>query len=186
MRQAVIGRELNALGIDHDEAHLTGCRAHEQGHDHGVDHDGLARARGPRDEHVRHLRDVGDDGLACGVATDGYLKRTSGGVGQHITQMNVLTGLVGYLDTHKRCAGDGCEDTDLLGSERECDVVLEGADLVHTLSLAHLDPKRRDEGTRDVVDDLTRKAKLLERPLKACHGVIKLVLTARARGAVGI
>ena len=41
MRQAVIACELDALGVDHDQANVLGERAHEQGRDDGVDHDRL-------------------------------------------------------------------------------------------------------------------------------------------------
>ena len=39
MRDAVIGSELDALRVDHDEAHLSRCCAHENRHDHSVDGD---------------------------------------------------------------------------------------------------------------------------------------------------
>ena len=37
VRDAVVGRELHAFRVDHDEAHLGRRGAHEDGHDHGVD-----------------------------------------------------------------------------------------------------------------------------------------------------
>ncbi len=90
------------------------------------------------------------------------------------------------LDAHVGGAGYRREDADLLGGQRERDVVLEVADLVDPLALAHLDPERRDERARHVVDDLALQAELLERALQAALGLLQLLARAGGRGAVGV
>ncbi len=73
VRQARIARELDALGVDHDQAHLLGRGAHEHAHDDGVEKNRLARARGAGHQKVRQARKVNDDGLTLGVASKGAL-----------------------------------------------------------------------------------------------------------------
>lgn len=66
MRQTVIARKLDALGVDHDQANILGKGAHEQGRDDGVDHDRLTGTRGTGDQQVGHLGKVGDDRRTLG------------------------------------------------------------------------------------------------------------------------
>ena len=54
VRDALVHAQFDALGIHHDHANLIGRRLVENRHDHGIDHDALARARGAGDEQVRH------------------------------------------------------------------------------------------------------------------------------------
>ena len=118
MRQAVIARKLDALGVDHDQANVLGKGAHEQGRDDGVDHDRLTGTRGTGDQQVGHLGKVGDDRRTLGISTDGELERTALHIGKHVAQVDVLALAIGDLDTHKRGAGDRGKDTHGLGSKR--------------------------------------------------------------------
>jgi hypothetical protein len=71
VRDALVHAELDALGIDEDEAHLRGRGAEEQAHDHGVDGHGFAAAGGAGDEHVGHGGQVGGDDAAVDVLAHG-------------------------------------------------------------------------------------------------------------------
>ena len=67
VRDALVGRQLDALGVDEHHAHLVGRRPHEDRGDHRVDEARLAGAGGARDEQVRHLREVGEHVAALDV-----------------------------------------------------------------------------------------------------------------------
>ena len=174
VRQAVVGRELDALGVDHDEADVFGEGAHEQAHEDGGDDDGLARARGAGDEQVRHLGEVGDHGLALGIAAERELERPARHVGQDVAEGDGLARAVGDLDAHVRGAGDGREDAHGVRGEREGDVVLEARDAAHALALARLDLERRDRGAGDPPDDAGVEAELLKRCLQRFCCLLKL------------
>ena len=138
MRQAVIACELDALGVDHDQANILGKGTHEQGRDDGVDHDRLTGTRGTGDQQVRHLGEVGDDRRALCIAADGKLKRTALNIGQHVAQVDVLTLTIGNLDTHERGTGNRRKDTHGLSSKRQRNIVLKARNLAHALALARL------------------------------------------------
>ena len=84
MGNPVIGREFDALRVDHDEADFGGRRAHEDRHDHGVDGHRFAGAGRAADEQVGHLREVGDDRRALDVFADGHKQRAAIGVLKNI------------------------------------------------------------------------------------------------------
>ena len=65
MRQVVVSGELDALGVDHQEAELVGLAAHEQADEHIVDGDGFTGACTAGDEEVGALGEV-DDQVAAG------------------------------------------------------------------------------------------------------------------------
>jgi hypothetical protein len=64
MRNVLVHSKLDALRVDHDEAHLIRCRAKENARQHRVDRDRLARTRRARDQQVGHRREVGHVRLA--------------------------------------------------------------------------------------------------------------------------
>ena len=160
MRQTVIARKLDALGVDHDQANVLGKGAHEQGRDDGIDHHRLTRTGRTGNQQVRHLGEVGDNRRALGVAADGELERTALHIGQHVAQIDVLALAVGNLDAHERGAGDRGKDTHRLGSERKRDIVLEARDFAHTLALTGLQFKGRHRGAGDPADHAGTAAKL--------------------------
>ena len=160
MRQTVIARKLDALGVDHDQANVLGKGAHEQGRDDGIDHHRLTRTGRTGDQQVRHLGEVGDDRRALGVAADGKLERTALHIGQYVAQIDVLALAVGNLDAHERGAGDRGKDTNRLGGERKRNIVLEARNLAHALALARLQLKGRHRGAGDPADHAGTAAKL--------------------------
>ncbi len=179
MRQTVIARKLDALGVDHDQANVLGKGAHEQGRDDGVDHDRLTGTRGTGDQQVGHLGEVGDDRRTLGIATDGQLERTALHIGQHVAQVDVLALAIGDLDTHKRGTGDRGKDAHRLSSERKRDIVLEARNLAHALALARLQLKGRHRGAGDPADHAGTAAKLKQRGLKRLGSLFQLLVRRR-------
>ena len=180
MRQAVIARELDALGVDHDQANILGKRAHEQSRDDGVDHDRLTGTRGTGDQQVGHLGEVGDDRRTLGIATDGQLERTALHIGQHVAQVDVLALAIGDLDTHERRAGDRGKDTNRLSCERKRDIVLEARNLAHALALARLQLKGRHRGAGDPADHAGAAAKLKQGRLQRLGSLLQLLVRRRS------
>ena len=60
MRDALIDRQLQHFGVDHDQAALIGRHPEQDRQDHGVDADRLARTGRASDQQMRHPRQVGD------------------------------------------------------------------------------------------------------------------------------
>jgi len=58
VRDAIVDRQLDALRVDHQQAQRLGRVRQQEGSDDRVDAHRLARARGARDEHVGHPRQV--------------------------------------------------------------------------------------------------------------------------------
>ena len=160
MRQTVIARKLDALGVDHDQANVLGKGSHEQGRDDGIDHHRLTRTGRAGDQQVGHLGEVSDDRRALGISTDGQLERTALHIGKHVAQVDVLALAIGNLDTHKRGTGDRGKDAHRLSSERKRDIVLEARNLAHALALARLQLKGRHRGAGDPADHAGTAAKL--------------------------
>ena len=71
VRDAVIHSELDHLGVYHDELHVIGIGLIQQAYDERVHAHGFAGARRSRDEQMRQLRDISDNGLARDILADG-------------------------------------------------------------------------------------------------------------------
>ena len=71
MRQVVVSGELDALGVDHQEAKLVGLTAHEEADEHIVDGDGFTGARAACNEEVGALGEVDDQVAAGGELANG-------------------------------------------------------------------------------------------------------------------
>ena len=67
MRNAFVVAQFQPLGIDQNQPNLLRRRLVQDGHDHRVDGDALARARGPGDQQMRHASQVGRDDAAIDV-----------------------------------------------------------------------------------------------------------------------
>ena len=128
-----------------------------------------------------HLGEVGDDRRALCIAADGKLKRTALNIGQHVSQVDVLTLAIGNLDTHERGAGNRRKDTHGLSSKRQRDVVLKARNLAHALALAGLQLKGRHRGAGNPADDASATAKLKQRGLQRLGGLFQLLVRRRGR-----
>ena len=179
MRQTVIARKLDALGVDHDQANILGKGAHEQGRDDGIDHHRLTRTGRTGNKQVGHLGEVGDNRRALGIAADGQLERTSLHIGKYVAQVDVLALAIGDLDTHERGARDRGKDTHRLGSERKRDIVLEARDFAHALALTGLQLKGRHRGAGNPADDASATAKLQQGGLKRLGSLFQLLVRRR-------
>ena len=85
MRQVVVGGELDALGVDHQETKLIGLAAHEQADEHIIDGDGFTGARTAGDEEVGAFGEVDDQVAAGGELADGQGKGHLGlGAAPHV------------------------------------------------------------------------------------------------------
>ena len=117
VRDAVVLGELDLLGVDEDHPDLLGRGPHEDRRDDRVDARRLAGAGLTGDEHVRHLGEVHEDGLALDVSTDAHLERMGRPVrflrGEDVAQVDHLAVLVRHLDTDGLTARDGSEDADI-------------------------------------------------------------------------
>ena len=67
MRHAFVIAELKALGIDKDQSHLIRRCLVKNRHDHGVDGHAFARARGSRNQQVRHAGEFGGHDAAINI-----------------------------------------------------------------------------------------------------------------------
>ena len=102
MRNAVIDRQFQHLGVDHDQAALFRRQPVEQRQDHGVEADRFARAGGARHQQMRHLGEVGHHRLAADGLAQRQGQRRAGlfviARRQQFTQVNGFANLVGQLD----------------------------------------------------------------------------------------
>ncbi len=132
MRDAIEGRELDDLGVDHQEAELGRRLAEEQAHQHDVEPHALARAGRAGDDHVRHRGEVGEVGRADDVAPEhaGHrrLHLLEAAVLDELAQAHRDALLVGDLEADAVLARDGRDDADL-AREPEREIIGEPGDL---------------------------------------------------------
>ena len=109
MRDAVIDREFEHLGIDHDQPALVGAQPVDQRQDHGVDGDRLAGAGGAGDQQMRHAREIDDHRLAADGLAEA--ERQLGGAlvvvvaGEQFAQIDLLARRIGQFDADGVAAG---------------------------------------------------------------------------------
>ena len=134
MRDPLVDRELHALGVNQDHAHLLGRGTHHDRGDHGVDKGRLTRTRLAGHEHVRGLGQVGDHVAALDVLADADDERVlvaAGGRGtQDVAEGHVFAVGVGDLDADGTLAGDRREDAHVCGGHGVGDVLRQVGELV--------------------------------------------------------
>ena len=130
VRDALVGGELDPLGVDEDHPHLVGRGAHQDRGDHRVDEARLAGTGGTGHEQVRHLGEVGDDVAALDVLADAHDHRVVVAAGrlaaQHVAEADLLAVGVGDLDADRGLAGDRAEDAHVGGRDGVGDVLATG------------------------------------------------------------
>ena len=148
VRDAFVCRQLDALRVHEDEAHLLRRGAHEDRGDHRVDEARLSGARGSGDEQVRHLREVGDDVGALDVLAHthdhGVLVAARRVAAQHVPERDVLAVEVRDLDADGGLARDGAEDAHVGRGDGIRDVLRQGGDALDLGARAELDLVARD------------------------------------------
>ena len=133
VRDALVHRQLQHLGVDQDQAHLLRLGLVQQRQDHRVDGDRLAGARRARDQQMRHPREVGDDRLAGDVLPE--RQRQHAGVvvvrrrREDLDQLDDLALGIRQLEPHARLAGNGLHDADADDGERPRQVLHQVDDL---------------------------------------------------------
>ena len=75
VRDAVVDGQLHALRVDEEHLDLIRCRGEEERRYQAVEADALAAAGGARDEQVRHLAEVAEDGTSRDVFAERHLQR---------------------------------------------------------------------------------------------------------------
>ena len=130
VRDALIRRELDALGVDENHADFGRRCLHEQRGDHRVDERRLSGTGCTRDEKVRHLGEVRDDKLALDVFSNSDRHRVprgdGGGRSQHIAEGDDIAVGVGNLDADGGLTGNRREESDLVRRDRVFDVARQG------------------------------------------------------------
>jgi len=89
MRDAVIDRQFQHLGVDHDHPAFFRRQLVQQRQDHCVDRNGFTRTSGPRDQQVRHLGKVRDHRVTANVFAQG--QRQAHGAVAEITRSEDFT-----------------------------------------------------------------------------------------------
>ncbi len=189
VRDAVIDRQLQHLGVDHDETALGGRVAIQDRQDHGVDPDRLARAGGARDQQVGHPRQVGDIGLAA----DGFAQRQRQQMallvvfarGQKVAQEDGLALGVGQFDADGVAALDHA-DAAGAGRHGAGDVVRQG----HDAAVLHAGRRHQliqgDDGAGADLVDLAAHAEFLEHALQHLGVGLQRLLVDGAAALAGL
>ena len=133
VRDPFVDRQLEHLRVDHDQSHVLGCRLVQQRQDHRVDRDRLARAGRARDEHVRRLREIGDDRVAGDVLAhrDRQLRRRVlvRARLENFRQADHLALRVRQFEAHAGLAGNRLDDADRREAEAARQVLHQPDDL---------------------------------------------------------
>ncbi|GJD68969.1 hypothetical protein MMMDOFMJ_1895 [Methylobacterium gnaphalii] len=178
MRDAVIDRQLQHLGIDHDQAALFRLQPVEQAQDHGVDGHRLARAGGAGDEQVRHASEVGDDRLAADILAEAerqlVLRVDEILRGQQLTQVHSLAHRVRQFDADHVASGhDGDAGRD--GGHRACDVVRQTDHAAGLCTGGRLEFVQGDDRTRAHREDVAAHAEILDGLLQVERVLLQFV-----------
>ena len=174
MRDVLVDRELDHLGIDHDDLALVGRQPVEQRQDHRVDRDRLARARGAGDQQVRHAREIDHHRLAADVLAERQRQRGGGvlvgGARQKIAQIDGLALIVGQLDADHVAPRHG-GDAHRHRAERARDVVGERDHARGAGARRRLELVERDHRAGAHIDDLAADAEIVEHLLERPGGL---------------
>ena len=170
MREAVVGGELDALGVDHDEPQLLGRAAHQEAVDDRVEAHGLALSGGARHEQVRELGEVHHEVVAGGVLAEQERHlELPGAVLLPELAVDDLAEVHGgwlevrHLDADGVLARDGGLDAQRGGLQRHLEVAGEGGDLLHARAEVEREGVLRHDGAGHVVGELRVDVEHLER-----------------------
>ncbi|CAB4870105.1 unannotated protein [freshwater metagenome] len=157
VRDSLVRRELDALGVDKNHANFGRRCLHEQRGDHRVDERRLAGTGCTRHEKVGHFGKVCDDELTLDVFSNADRHRVPRGDGrgrtQHIAEGDDIAVGVGDLDTNRGLAGDWGEERDLVRRDRVFDVARQGGNPFDLDALREFDLVARDGGSASETGD---------------------------------
>ena len=131
--QLCVGEQFHLFRIDQHQLDLRRVLLVQQVHQDGVDAYRLTLTGRPRNEQVRHFRQIGHKDLVAD-----RLSERNGQVHfsaleflrhQHLLERNDLLFLIRHLDPDSPPPGDGCDDPNTEGRQRKRDVVFQVFDL---------------------------------------------------------
>ncbi len=151
MRDVLVHAKLDALRVDHDEAHFIRRGAEENARQHRVDRDRFARARRSRNQQVRHRREVGHVRLAVNRLAERQRQLRARALIhlrlQQLAKRNLLARLIRNLDADGRLSRDAI-DQHRFGLHREAQIVGEARDLAVFHPRIRLELERRHDRSR--------------------------------------
>ncbi len=111
MRDIVVYRKLQHLGIDHDHAALVWRQSIKQRQDHAVETNRLTRSGRARDQQMRHRGKISNHGITCDILAqnDGKLRGLIGkcGAGRQFMENNRFPLGIGKLNANHGTARNG-------------------------------------------------------------------------------
>src|ERR1019366_58970 len=180
MRNVVVYRQFQHLGIDQNEAHIVGGRVEQNRRDHRVERNRLAGSGRSGDQQMRHLGEIGGDRTPRDILAerDGELALR----GQeflsleNLAQKNAFALAVGHFDADHGLAGDRRLDSHRGGSKRHREIVGEIDNLAHLDSGARLEFVHRDDRARLYFDHPALDAEISELLLEHARAALELAL----------
>ena len=189
VRDPLVDRQLQHLGVDHDEADLFGRRVVEDAGDHPVDRHRLARPGRSGDQQVRHLGEVHGDRRPLDVLAQRHLqlrrRAGEGGVLQDLLEVDDLARQVRHLDADHRLAGDRRHDADRLRLQRHRQVLLQVGDLAGARAGGRRELVHGDDRSHVDLFDLAAHAVVRHRLLEPLGHFVELLLVHVVAPAAG-
>ncbi len=166
MRNALVHRQFEHLGVDHDQAHLLRRGLVQQRQHHGVDRDRFTRAGRSGHQQMRHARQIDHHRVAADVLAQGQGDRRTGLVvilgHEDLGQADHLAMLVGDLQADDRFAGDDFHHAHADGRQRAGQILGEVGDLTDLHAGPGLQFETRDHRPRIDRDNLHLDAEIGE------------------------
>ena len=158
MRDALVHREFEHLGVDHDEAALLGPELIEKREHHGVDGHRFSGPRGSGDQQMRHAGQIDDHRRAADVLAERETKLATGllegGRGEQLAQAHGLAAYVGKLESdHVAPRNDG--DAHRHRAHGTRDIIGEPDDARSLGARRRFEFVKGDHGSRTHLDDLS-------------------------------
>ena len=149
VRDPLVLRELDLLGIDQDQLHLVGPPGHQDRQDHRVQADRLAGAGPAGHQKVGHFGQVVHERHALGVLAqeqrDAAVVESPVHPRDDIAQPDHVAVVVGHLDADRRLARDRCDDPDARDRQGDRQVVGQADDLRDAQAGLELDLELGDD-----------------------------------------
>ena len=187
VRDPLVLRKLDLLGVDQDHLDLVGALGHEDREDHGVQADRLARPGAAGHQQVGHLGQVEDQGLALDVLAqeerDAALLGSAADAVDHVAQPDDVAVVVGNFDADGRLARDRGHDPHAGHRQGDGQVVGQAHDPRDPQTGLELDLELGDHRAGVDLDDADLVAEIEQGPLQE-HGPgmdLGLVLLDRER-----
>ena len=177
MRDVLVDRQFEHLGIDQDEAHVVGGRVEENRRDHRVDRHRLAGPGRARDQQMRHHREIGRHRTSRNILAERDRELAASGrelFGLHdLAQINLLALAIGNLDSDHRLARHRGLDSHGGCAQRHREIVGQVHDLAHLDSRAGLELVHRDHRPRLDLDHAPLDTEIVELLLQHARAALE-------------